>query len=1571
MNSFEFEITIQRKYENSWPVIITIRQPNDGLRDHAEGNFQLTPEQFDKLEKLKIKLPPHRKEYGTLLGKALFQDKVLKYFETTFTKSQEREVSFRLLLSITADDDELRTLHWEWLCAPINGSWRLVSRSQRILFSQYIPTIIDRRFPSIGRRSLRVLILVASPSNLEKDYELANFDVKHTISGLKNVLGNIDCDVLAHDVEGAIGLPTLNELIKQLTNAQKPYTLLHIVCHGSWNEEDKDTVLYWATAENQVKRVTGEQLIDRLQDITQGLPHFTFFCACESAVPTTNSKVKAEFGGLAQSLVRELGMPAVVGMTREVSIETALKLAENFYQRLREHGEVDKALREAIAELADEEDITVPALFSRLGGRPLFSDRLEGRELNDEEIEDGTEVLETLLKERAPEALVLWNRFKQHKEMLTQIKGLESRDASSKRKQALDELNNLCDQLLDGISFDALAALAKEPPEYNAKCPFPGLSSFRDEEYHEFFCGRDKLIEDLEKKLENDNFVAVIGPSGSGKSSVVLAGLIPKLCKEKSLKMEYLTPTDEPLQQLQKSVSPVLNQPAVFVVDQFEELFTLCSKKGERKKFIKELLELAQNQKVIITMRADFMGECISADPKLKKRIEERQILVAPMEPNELGVAMKLQADKAGLKFEDGLSNAILSEVEGEPGAMPLLQYALRELWERRQGRWLRYEEYEAIGGLKKAIAKTADDFYNDKQLSNKDKELVKNIFIRLTHLDENTLQDAPRRDTRQRVELDVLIPNEKKRERTREIVKLLADKRLVITSGDKQTEKIWVELAHEALIRHWPRLQTWLEEDREKYILRQKIAQARADWENSKDQGNLLRGQRLEDAIKLLDTPDFLDKNEREYIEASRDERDRINQEKIEASLDIGITSSQLLFVSNKRLDAIVNLIKTGKLLQKEQKIAEHTKIWFLVIFNQLLSDVAEYNSVNAHNDLITSISCSPDNKTIASSCMDGTIKFWNWDGTCISEERINDAIWDIAFNPDGEIVASAGNSGTIKLWHTNRQNSNRWEYFKTIEAHQYPVYSISFNLKDKTFASAGEDGNIKLWNTDGSPIKSLEVKSLEIPISAILHIAFSPDGQKLASAHKNGNIIIWDLKYNNHIPIVNEHKREVLAVSFNHDSTNLIAGSADKTITLWNTNGGLKEVFRNYEEEVRHVAFSLNDEIVAAYRDGTIVLLSNDCRRKLRTLKGHIQEVPKFNFGSNSEQDSNKMVSCSADKTIKFWCWNGKFEGHSNDIKQIDFSPDGQLIATASTDGTAKLWKLDGKCQQTLCCYDSKDIYDVKFSPHGKVIATAGADGIIQLWTSDQNQWKPYITFKGHTGIVNSLSFSPVGNKIATTGLDSTIKLWNLKGKPLRNIIDKNPEVIQMLAFSSEGSMLASATNKTVKLWDCNTGNLIQVFSGFGNFISCFCFSQDGMMIAIVERIISNTTVNTSIVCKISIWNLNSQITSSQPIQVFISNSKDYIQGVKFSQDNKTIVSIAENGVMELWGLDGKQLKNFQIHDQKIEIVSFSHDWSSIAVVDSENRINLWNLNMEKTIKRACQQIDEYLTLNKLELC
>ncbi len=341
------EITLQRKVENDWPAIGVFSRAGDSLPVRTESGLQLDIQSL---------LPyANPKEYGIALGKALFQDDLRDALTRARAQAREDQQPLRILLNVEAED--LKSLHWERLCAPLDNVWDFLCLNQSTPLSLYLPSLTDRRFPPIGRRDLRALVLIAGPEELEGDFGLAPFDVPATIASLQQSFGDIPHDILVA-VDGSAGPPTLEALCERLTAGS--YSLLHLVCHGRYSPKG-DIVLY--LPDSSRKPVTATALIERISRLQgiRGLPHFAFLMTCESASPETENG----FGGLGQRLVRELGMPAVLAMTAPVSIQTGSELAGAFYTHLRDHGEVDRALSEALAGLMGRPDATVPAIFSR------------------------------------------------------------------------------------------------------------------------------------------------------------------------------------------------------------------------------------------------------------------------------------------------------------------------------------------------------------------------------------------------------------------------------------------------------------------------------------------------------------------------------------------------------------------------------------------------------------------------------------------------------------------------------------------------------------------------------------------------------------------------------------------------------------------------------------------------------------------------------------------------------------------------------------------------------------------------------------------------------------------------------------------------------------------------------------------------------------------------------------------------------------------------------------------------------------------------------------------------------
>ncbi|MFW6070468.1 MAG: CHAT domain-containing protein [bacterium] len=845
------EITIQHKAGERWPVVVEQSRP-ERLPVRSEGALVLEPESFDELTALSLE--PAR--YGELLGRALFRDAVRDAL-----MQARRDDGGRVRLLLVVEDPQLKTLQWRRLCAPIRSAakWDFLALDQRILFSLYVPCYTDRHFPRIGTRDLRALLLIANPPEANR-YRLTSFDPEQTVRELRRALGEIPVDVLGN-VPHATGQPTLNDLCERITD--NTYTLLHLVAHGSYGA-DGETIVYLLDALGDVAPVAASELLRRLDQLqgARGLPHCAFLATCEGAAP----EAEVGLGSLAQRLVRDLGLPAVVAMTDQVSTTTAFALAEQFYRRLRTHGEVDLALVQACASLADAGDVLVPALYTRLVTRALFSDT-DLRPLTDSEVEAGLAHMEALLPQRAP---VLAPDLERAAGTLRATLGTSadalSETARSERETALLEVGGICEKALD-LDFDALAR-GQQPPAYEAICPFPGLAAFRPED-ERFFYGREALVQELLARLRTYPFLALLGPSGCGKSSLVLAGLIPALRRQTpGLCWQTMTPGEQPSARLETALAALDGDgPALLVVDQFEELFTQA-RAERREPFLKQLLAAPQNVQVVLTMRADYWGECAS-HPRLAQLMQAHQLLVGRMSSAELRSAMEQQARAVGLRFDADLSYTIIDDIRDEPGAMPFLQHTLYELWQRRHGRWLRASEYRRLGGARQAIAHTADTVYG--QLNDRQRRHMQVIFLRLTRLGEDDDRREMPRDTARRVKLEELFPAGEDERSIRALVDRLDKARLLVVEVAAHGKE-WVEVSHEALIRHWPRLRKWLEEDRHGLRLHHQLREATQTWlDLDRDRGTLWGGQRLAQIQKWTAVnPGRLNEDEEAFLTAS-----------------------------------------------------------------------------------------------------------------------------------------------------------------------------------------------------------------------------------------------------------------------------------------------------------------------------------------------------------------------------------------------------------------------------------------------------------------------------------------------------------------------------------------------------------------------------------------------------------------------------------------------------------------------------------------------------------------------------
>ncbi|MGD8750689.1 MAG: hypothetical protein PVG14_04660, partial [Anaerolineales bacterium] len=451
------------------------------------------------------------------------------------------------------------------------------------------------------------------------------------------------------------------------------------------------------------------------------------------------------------------------------------------------------------------------------------------------------------------------------------------------------------------------------PPE-PGESPFKGLQYFEEEDADRFF-GREALTAKIVGRLNRTRFLSILGASGSGKSSLVRAGVIPALRRGERLvdgslppkdsagwDIHILSPSAHPLEALAASLmrmesssqaiiglqedlaqdSRTLRLTArqvlaragkshlLLVVDQFEELFTRCRNTDERDAFIGNLLSASSPEgeqpiTVVIVLRADFYPH-LSQHTKLREIVSQNQEYIGAMSREELFRAIVQPAALGDWKIQEGLVDVILDDIGDEPGALPLLSHALLETWKRRRGRTLTLSGYTESGGVRGAIAQTAEAVFRQR-LTSEQQPVARMIFVRLAELGDDS------QDTRRRAAFSELITKSTDTEVIDAVLRILIDARLVTTGVVEPGDTKVVEVAHEALIREWPTLREWLEANREGLILHRQLTDDTHDWlKYERDHGILYRGARLERALAWAsENPDVLSLQEAEFLETSR----------------------------------------------------------------------------------------------------------------------------------------------------------------------------------------------------------------------------------------------------------------------------------------------------------------------------------------------------------------------------------------------------------------------------------------------------------------------------------------------------------------------------------------------------------------------------------------------------------------------------------------------------------------------------------------------------------------------------
>ncbi|NER32491.1 MAG: AAA family ATPase [Oscillatoria sp. SIO1A7] len=1080
-------------------------------------------------------------------------------------------------------------------------------------------------------------------------------------------------------------------------------------------------------------------------------------------------------------------------------------------------------------------------------------------------------------------------------------------------------------------------------------CPYRGLFAFQEEDA-EFFFGREQFIEDLVADVRAKPLVAVIGPSGSGKSSVVFAGLMPKLRQDRSWQVAFFRPNNRPFYGLAQALVTLLepetsemerlaeakklagyfqdktvelrdvvekivsNSPGsrlLLVADQFEELYALCQDASDRQQFLDELLAAMQaltgsrspDLALVLTLRADFLGQALSYRP-FADALQGAIRTLGPMSRQELRDVIEKPAAKVGVKFEEWLSDRILEEASEEPGHLPLVEFTLTQLWEKQQNKKLTHEAYDAIGSMAQALTYYAEKVYGE--LTAQEQQQARQIFSQLVHSGENT-RDTRRLATRAEVgeenwglvrglaDKRLLVTGRYSHPKTEtpkietiEVASELADKSLVLAGGNSQFQEETVEIVHEILIWKWERLKSWIDEDREFLIWQQGLRPLVRQWQdNNKDKEVLLREPLLEEAEKwLAKYPDLLGDNEKAFIEASRQQKKSLRQAELSQIQQILI----LVLWSqapNPRRDRLWILAAIVEAGRKLQKI-------------QAPSDNTYDWTMEALRQVIYKIQ--------------ERNRFQGQDG----------GVRDLSFSPDGQIIATASEDKTAKLWSLDGKE------LQTVQGHSAGLTSVSFSPDGQTIATASEDKTAKLWSLDGTELQTFQGHS-----DTVTSVSFSPDGKTIATASKDKTVKLWSLE-GKELQSFEEHIAEVNCVSFSPDGKVLASAGEDKTVKLWNPEDSESlNTLRGHEDAIASIGFSPNSsKLVSGSADTTIKVWSLD-GKELDAFKGHNSAINSVSFSP----DGRLIASASDDKTIKIWrialgIELDTFEGHDDRIWSVSFSPQGRVLASASADRTVRLWKLDSRELQT--CDHEDEVWSVSCSPKGEILASASDDGIIKIWNWEGKNLK---TFQGHDDWISCLRFSPDGFFVSASG-DGTVKLWQPDGTLRQTLqtLPKQEDEILAASFSPDGRLLATASaDGTIKIWNVE-GKELQTFQGHSDRINSVCFSPDS------KRLASASDDRAVKLWDINYLNSRSGGAEINEIKTFSGHS-DRVNSVCFIPGGQMLASASDDKTVRIWNRDGTTSQILEGHSDRVLEASFSEDGYTLASASADKTVKLWS--------------------------